>query len=199
MKRIRASLYDLLQYIVGAHKGRNRLAREFDISSYESVLDLGCGNGMLLQYLRQDVAYLGLDISEARVERARRLWPAHEFRAGDVGTLAHEAASHRFHLIVASGLLHHLSDYQARTMLMQVLAVMEPGGAILLVDPVFFPGQHMFSRLLCRLDAGKWVRTQEGYKSIIPSDFRVLRQEIRDDLLYIPQSLQVMLLTAIDS
>lgn len=195
-QRCRPWLYDLFQCLIGADKGRTRLADELITESYPTVLDLGCGNGMLLKYLGREVLYLGLDISPDRVARARHLWPSHEFLTADAVTLARQIGPRRFRLIVASGLLHHLSDIQAETMLTQALAALESGGSILLVDPVYFRGQGPLSRLLCLLDAGRWVRTMEGYRLIVPSGLRVVRQELRDDLLHIPQSLQVMVLTA---
>ena len=53
------------------------------------LLDLGCGPGLLLDYLqatgrREDVSYRGIDISEAMVAAARGRWPGVPFEARDV-------------------------------------------------------------------------------------------------------------------
>jgi SAM-dependent methyltransferase len=54
-----------------------------------SLLDLGCGPGLLLDYLsaagRADtLAYRGIDISAAMIAAARARWPGEEFEARDI-------------------------------------------------------------------------------------------------------------------
>ncbi len=56
-----------------------------------SLLDLGCGPGLLLDYLavtgRLDhVRYQGIDLSASMVEAARARWPRHEFACRDILT-----------------------------------------------------------------------------------------------------------------
>jgi SAM-dependent methyltransferase len=53
------------------------------------VLDLGCGPGLLLDYLAargrlDSIRYLGVDISPAMVNAARARWPGHSFEVRDV-------------------------------------------------------------------------------------------------------------------
>jgi len=54
-----------------------------------SVLDLGCGPGLLMDYLaatgRADaVAYHGIDISPSMIDLARHRWPGKSFQARDI-------------------------------------------------------------------------------------------------------------------
>lgn len=58
-----------------------QLAKLFDLSKGFSVNDVGCGYGALLGYLRKrhrkaSIDYLGLDLSQAMVDEARRRWKA---------------------------------------------------------------------------------------------------------------------------
>lgn len=53
------------------------------------LLDLGCGPGLLVDYLAATGAidrldYEGVDLSEAMVEAARRRWPGHAFAQRDI-------------------------------------------------------------------------------------------------------------------
>jgi SAM-dependent methyltransferase len=53
------------------------------------LLDLGCGCGLLLDYLRaigrlDHVDYRGIDLSPVMVERARARWPDHDISCRDV-------------------------------------------------------------------------------------------------------------------
>jgi SAM-dependent methyltransferase len=54
-----------------------------------SLLDLGCGPGLLVDYLDRtgrlsDIAYHGIDLSEPMLESARAHWPNLEFQKRDV-------------------------------------------------------------------------------------------------------------------
>lgn len=90
------------------------------------VLDLGCGNGVLLTTLPHDIAYLGLDISPALLAEAKRRHPGTNFLLGDVldqkvwdrlGPLP--AGGQEFDLIVALALFHHLPTPADHTKLLR--------------------------------------------------------------------------------
>jgi SAM-dependent methyltransferase len=54
-----------------------------------SLLDLGCGPGLLLDYLAatqrlDEVRYRGIDLSSAMLDAARARWPHHEFTCRDI-------------------------------------------------------------------------------------------------------------------
>lgn len=56
-----------------------QVARLFDFSKSFSLNDVGCGYGALLGYLRRrhkkaSINYLGLDLSQAMIDQARRQW-----------------------------------------------------------------------------------------------------------------------------
>jgi SAM-dependent methyltransferase len=53
------------------------------------LLDLGCGPGLMLDYLSatdqlKAVDYRGIDLSERLISAARQRWPAHEFSVRDI-------------------------------------------------------------------------------------------------------------------
>lgn len=54
-----------------------------------ALLDLGCGSGLLLDYLAATgnvdrVQYRGIDFSNAMTDLARKRWPTHEFACQDI-------------------------------------------------------------------------------------------------------------------
>jgi ubiquinone/menaquinone biosynthesis C-methylase UbiE len=49
-----------------------------------SLLDLGCGQGVLARHLPKECAYCGVDSSAALIASARKLTPGKEFVVGDV-------------------------------------------------------------------------------------------------------------------
>ena len=77
---------------------RDRLAARIGPST--RLVDLGCGTGLLLDLL--PVApdrYLGIDISEGMLERARAKHPDHRFVRGDIQNVSPELG--RFDLVVS--------------------------------------------------------------------------------------------------
>src|SRR4051794_15904401 len=59
------------------------------ISGRPAVLDLGCGAGLLLDYLSavgrlDSVDYRGIDLSQQMVDVARSRWPAYDFSSRDI-------------------------------------------------------------------------------------------------------------------
>ena len=72
------------------------------------LLDLGCGPGLLLDYLTatgraEQVAYQGIDISAAMIQAARRRWPNKSFEARDV--LADKLPPGSVDVVVMNGVL----------------------------------------------------------------------------------------------
>lgn len=73
-----------------------------------SLLDVGCGQGDLLDWLRSsriDVDYHGIDITPAMIDVAKKRFADASFRAGDL--LAETApAAPRYDIVVASGIFY---------------------------------------------------------------------------------------------
>src|SRR4051812_21922614 len=81
-------------------------ALSFSIPPGSSVLEIGCGTGFLLSALKPGRA-VGLDMSPAMVERARRNFPEIEFRVDDIEKLE---AEEKFDYVILSDLIGFLND-----------------------------------------------------------------------------------------
>lgn len=79
-----------------------------------AVLDIGCGEGVLLDHLDGHVGrYVGLDVSEEAVTRARERRPGWHYLAGDAATvdLDHPAlAEGGFDVVVLNECLYYFDD-----------------------------------------------------------------------------------------
>ena len=73
-----------------------------------SILDLGCGAGLLLDYMKEkrlltSFDYTGIDISEKMVETAKKRWPASNFEQRDI--LQKPLASQSYDYVIMNGVL----------------------------------------------------------------------------------------------
>lgn len=104
-----------------------------DVRSDESVLDVGCGNGRLLDVLPVGVRYTGCDTSEQMIALAKKRQvvqrPTIQFISGDI--LALPFASQSFDHVFTLSVLHHIPSEGLRQQAVAELArVVKPGGRV---------------------------------------------------------------------
>jgi len=106
-----------------------------------SVIDVGCGTGEAIRYLRRSVKgglLAGLDLSPRMIETARRKFgeaPGVEWRVGDAECIPWPDST--FDLAMATFTIHHcLHPEQA---LAEIRRVLRPGGRFFLVELIFPP------------------------------------------------------------
>lgn len=172
-------IYSAFQNIMGAHDVRTTLVEEFvrPVSGC-AVLDIGCGPADILAHL-PDVDYCGFDISDAYIARANK-------RFGQRGrffcqTLAQSDVEKmpKVDIVLALGLLHHLDDESAISVLRLASQALKPGGRLLTFDPCFDVEQNIVARFLVGIDRGQNVRTKAGYESIASAVFESPQLEVR--------------------
>ncbi|MFQ5694620.1 MAG: class I SAM-dependent methyltransferase, partial [Terriglobia bacterium] len=96
-----------------------------------AVLELGCGHGTFLYWLRKE-GYLnltGIDASREQVDLARRVWPA--VQQGDLRPFL-ETVNERYDFIAALDVLEHFSRQEGLNLVRAVQRALRPGGAFLL-------------------------------------------------------------------
>jgi SAM-dependent methyltransferase len=95
------------------------------------VCDLGCGPGHVARYLHdQGVHVIGVDLSSAMIDQARRLNPGIEFRQGNMLDLDIEDGA--WSGVVAFYSIIHISRTDTVAALAEMKRVLRPGGRMLL-------------------------------------------------------------------
>jgi SAM-dependent methyltransferase len=84
------------------------------LEGVSSVLDVGCGNGVMFEMIRErglDLDYLGIDVTEKLLKVARELFAAdaHRFRRMSLYHL--KSLRRKFDAVVCRHVLEHLPDY----------------------------------------------------------------------------------------
>jgi len=105
----------------------------------DHVLDIGCGNGRMVQALTGAIPgrrvsirqYIGLDASPELVKRAKLRYPQADFRVGDALALPFVDAS--FNHIFMIAVLHQIPGAKERAQaLSEAYRVLKPGGTMLI-------------------------------------------------------------------
>jgi len=184
--------YRLFSSLMGAHRSRTEcVVRYIRPQASDRVLDCGCGPGDLLEYL-PDVHYVGIDIDADYIAQARRRFGDRaSFRLGALGaeTMTEEA---HYDLVLAWGVLHHLSDDQVRDFMRLARRSLKPTGRLVTLDPCYTDGQSRVARYLLDKDRGEHVRTLEEWPPLVTPSFPSATFHVRHDLLRIPYTHLIM-------
>lgn len=106
------------------------------------LLDVGCGTGQSRQiYDGHFASYVGIDLSNAALERARAKFPGDEWLHADACTTGFPDES--FDVVAFSSVLHHIDDFPSA--LQEAARLLRPGGVAFAFDPnVLNPAMALF-------------------------------------------------------
>ncbi|MDP8214041.1 MAG: methyltransferase domain-containing protein [Candidatus Euphemobacter frigidus] len=148
-------LYDGLKFWERWHvKLRWRLCPFLQIAGYipeaARIVDIGCGRGLLANYLALNSSsreVTGIDKQEKRIEAARASIKGRDnirFYLRDVLELHHQ----EFDVIVVSDMLHHLTYPQQEKLLRHCYRILPAGGILLVEDVSEKPKWKWFAHFL---------------------------------------------------
>ena len=181
-----AKVYAAFQKIVGSDGVRRELIETYvKPHSGLRVLDVGCGPGVLVEYL-PGVDYTGTDLSEAYIEAAQRQYGDRgRFFVGKVDDLdADELGT--FDVVIAKSLLHHIDEDEILHLFDIAAATLRPGGRLVTLDAAYTPDMSRASRFVVSLDRGQSILTPEGYERLARTSFGHVDLAVHHDLLRIP-------------
>jgi trans-aconitate methyltransferase len=125
---------DYIRYNPGARHRRRLMLRVLPRTNCSSLLDVGCGDGLLLRILRRDrpdiKAVAGADLAAAQVERNRMRMRDMNFHVLDIQT---GALDQTFDIVVCSEVVEHVEDQ--RTAVMHLSKMVNPGGWLVITCP----------------------------------------------------------------
>jgi SAM-dependent methyltransferase len=112
------------------------LLRRHGLGADTTLVDLGCGTGLLAAAAASEAGrVVGVDVSPAMLEVARRRSDAVEWVEAGFLTYAHEGAPPQ--LVHSRNALHHLSDFWKGIALVRIHTLLADGGVLVLRDLVY--------------------------------------------------------------
>lgn len=136
---------DMARYYRNARQ-RLSMAVQRHAYGYGERLEVGCGLGHVLPLLAEadpDGAWLGLDISQEAISRARWLHPEHRFLVGDIaGDLPTRVGVARYDVVVLNQVLWYILERMDRAV-RNCRRILLPGG-LLIVSQAFLKGPQRY-------------------------------------------------------
>lgn len=166
--------YDSIQYLMGANRHRRDFVDQYVCPSRDDkVLDIGCGTADVLAFLPSTVEYFGFDMSGEYIENARSRFKSRkaEFRQALVSEFSLNSLP-KMDIVLACGVIHHLDDDEARSLLNTAKLALAEGGKFIAIDPCFETGQSKVAEWIISKDRGEHVRTEQSYRDLAAQSFQ---------------------------
>lgn len=98
------------------------------------VLEIGCGNGYGASLIgrQHPRSYVGLDIMEEQIAKARLRYPQYHFLVQDAADLSQFAGASK-DLVIIFGVLHHIPEW--RKVIDEIKRVLKPDGSFFVEEP----------------------------------------------------------------
>ena len=100
----------------------------------KDILEIGCGNGYgaYLIHRHSPRSYVGLDVMEEQITRARQRYPQYTFLVQDATDLSQYPDASK-DVVIIFGVLHHIPDW--RKVVDEIQRVLRPGGSLFVEEP----------------------------------------------------------------
>lgn len=184
------SLYVLFQRILGGNGVGTFLADNFwKLKGGETVVDIGCASGFVLDYMPNDVKYYGVDINKVYIDAAQKKFSKRgTFLLGTAGDLLNngDALVNKVDLVTCNGLLHHLTDAEAIDVMETAKQFLKPNGRLVCLEATFLTRQTRLSKQMVSMDRGRYVRSEQEWKDLISKSFNSYSTSVVTGLIRIP-------------
>lgn len=138
-----------------------------------------------------EVRYRGVDANGAYIRQAKaRFHDRGTFVQSEAADVA--APSEAFDIVLAQGVLHHLSDSEAASVFRTAYDALIAGGRLITLDGCFEPRQNPLARFMLVNDRGRYVRDQDGYVGLARQAFSDVRVAVRRDLMHVPYTYVIL-------
>lgn len=189
-------IYNLFGNIIGKKRSRIRFVQKW-IKPFPGcrILDIGCGTSAILSSIPNSIGeYNGFDMNPSYIEFAKKRWKDRancRFFCQKVEE-ATISETEYYHIVLAVGILHHLSDSDAGVLFNIANQALKVNGVLITYDNVHVENQHWFAKWFISRDRGSAVRTVDGYKRLAAQYFVDIEGDVLHDTLKVPYTIFTM-------
>ena len=188
-------LYETFQKLISKNGSRQKFVEDY-LKPFPGmkIIDFGCGPGSIIEYLPDQIEYVGIDKEKNHIDLAVKKYSNRgTFMCTDIDDYSTGKVNY-FDMALASGLLHHIDDQSSIKLLETAKIVLKPGGNLVTIDNVYVNNQSFVARYIISKDRGQNIRTLDQYLSIGYSVFSKVEHQIIHDMLKVPYTHIVMTL-----
>jgi len=185
-----AYLFNLLETVSGVGSARKKFVNDF-IKPFDGayILDIGCGTGAIIDFLPDNVNYVGFDLSSKYINYAKNKYKKQgKFYCENINDNIEHLQINTFDFVISVGVIHHLNNDEALELFNKAKKYLKPGGKLMTMDPVYVKDQHKFSRFMMDNDRGDYIRDLSGYNELFAKRFDKTDNFIVNDMLIYPYS-----------
>ena len=177
--------YRFFQWAIGDYKLYRHIIGLLPSLDNKNILDVGCGNGRLLDFLPETVNYTGLDFNPRYIKKAQRRYRDRnaKFFVADINDMKNSMEAD---VVFAIGVLHHLTDEACKKLLRSAEGFLNLPGIMVTVDPVLAEKQNPIARRLIKSDRGACTRSAEGYLNLSHDIFSAVSHHLFRNITNIP-------------
>lgn len=186
----RPIIYEFMQRAIGEKKTKDFVVSKMDFNEPKTrILDVGCGTGKIVEYLPKDISYVGLDLSELYIQKAKSQYADSnktvEFYCSPIQDVDFDEFD-GFDYVICLGVLHHLDNESVQQLFDNVYAKLKRSGYFLSLDGCFVEAQNPISKYLITNDRGRHIRTIQGYSELANQYFDKVEVIHKNNLLRLP-------------
>lgn len=190
-------VYNFFQTIILANSARIKFYSRFIKGKNLNILDIGCGTGTLAKHLlssNQDVNYYGFDLQKEYIDFCNKQYSSDNFYffCEKIGDNLEADWKNKFDIVLAHGILHHLTDTESNLLLHAAENYLKKDGYLLTHDSLFYPGQSIIRKYFVSKDRGQNIRTPDDYLKLTRAYFNTVDHYILENEILLPYSSFVM-------
>ncbi len=141
--------YDIFVKLIAKKGGRQKFVDNY-LKPFPGmkIVDFGCGPGSIIEYLPEQMEYVGVDAEKNYIDSAiNKYGEIGKFICEDILSFSPKEVNY-FDIAIAIGLLHHLNDEESEKLINTANRVLKPGGRLVNLDNIYIKNQSFFSRFI---------------------------------------------------
>jgi len=160
-------IQNLISFLLLKKNFQNSLQAFLDKNNLDEIHDIGCSDGILASKLDlKNIKYFGYDIDYININKAKEKFKNKKnikFFNRSIDQINIKNKKKKLFLLI--GVFHHLNDTQISSFLKKI----NSKDKVIAFDGFYHKNQNFISIFLKKMDRGKYIRTYEGYKEILPT------------------------------